>query len=67
MNPDAGDTLSLTRRLRLNLGFGENLKKSRPVADFVWFSEYPKVSILEHYQNPVSKAYQENNAILRVF
>jgi len=47
LNPNAADTLSKTRRLRLEIGTGpETLAYQTKVADYLWFSASPSVSLL---------------------
>ena len=47
LNPNAADTLSKTRRLRLEIGTGpETLPYQTKVADYLWFSSSPSVSLL---------------------
>ena len=47
LNPNPDDTLSKTRRLRLEIGTGpETLQYQTKVADYLWFSASPAVSLL---------------------
>jgi len=47
LNPTPNDTLSKTRRLRLEIGTGpETLAYQTKVADYLWFSASPSVSLL---------------------
>mmetsp|Transcript_6716 Transcript_6716/g.8833 ORF Transcript_6716/g.8833 Transcript_6716/m.8833 type:complete len:444 (+) Transcript_6716:3-1334(+) len=55
LNPTAEDSLSASRTLRLKLGLdGERFDNSKPLADYLMFSSYPKVSLLSHPLNPIS-------------
>lgn len=67
LNPTPEDTGSQTRRLRLTLGYAANLEKCRPVSEFLWYSQYPKVSWLEHPQNPISRPYKDEDTLFQVF
>ncbi|KAL7575937.1 hypothetical protein ACA910_000733 [Epithemia clementina (nom. ined.)] len=52
LNPTASDTLSRTRHLRLEIGTGpETLDYQTKVADFLWFSESPKVNLIPRLMN----------------
>ena len=47
LNPTAADTLSKSRRLRLEIGTGpETLDFQSKVADYLWFSSSPKVNLI---------------------
>jgi hypothetical protein len=67
LNPTPEDTGSRTRRLRLSLGYAANLDKCRPVADYILYTESPKVAWLEHPLNPMSSPYQEDDKLFQVF
>jgi hypothetical protein len=67
LNPTPEDTGSQTRRLRLTLGYAANLDNCRPVSDYLWFSDYPKVAWLEHPQNPISTVYTDEDTLFQVF
>jgi hypothetical protein len=52
LNPTAQETLSLTRRLRLEIGTApENLDVQTKVADYLWFSSIPKVALIPRLMN----------------
>ena len=53
INPSAKDSLSYTTQLRLTLGYGDSLRRMKPLADYVWFSEYPMTNLLTNMQNPI--------------
>lgn len=47
LNPTAEETLSKTKRLRLEIGTGpDTLDYQTKVADYLWFSSSPKVSLI---------------------
>eukprot|EP00586_Coscinodiscus_wailesii_P022319 CAMPEP_0172509328 /NCGR_PEP_ID=MMETSP1066-20121228/219384_1 /TAXON_ID=671091 /ORGANISM="Coscinodiscus wailesii, Strain CCMP2513" /LENGTH=305 /DNA_ID=CAMNT_0013287749 /DNA_START=549 /DNA_END=1466 /DNA_ORIENTATION=- len=47
LNPSAEETLSQSRFLRLEIGTSpENLQYQTKLADYIWFSEMPKVNML---------------------
>jgi hypothetical protein len=48
-------------------GYANNLANCRPVADFLWWSQYPRVAWLEHPQNPISGVYSEDDSLFQVF
>jgi hypothetical protein len=54
LNPTAEDSLSPTAQLQLVLGYGPFLKDQRPLAEYLWFSNYPPVKILTRPKNPIS-------------
>jgi hypothetical protein len=54
LNPTAKDSLSPTVQLQLALGYGKFLKDQRPLAEYIWFSDYPPVKILTRTKNPIS-------------
>jgi hypothetical protein len=46
-NPTAAETVSATRRLRLEIGTGpETLEYQTKIADYLWFSTMPKVNLI---------------------
>lgn len=52
LNPTANDTLSKTRRLRLEIGTGpDTLDFQKKVADYLWFSSSPKVNLIPRLMN----------------
>lgn len=52
VNPTAAETLSLTRKLRLEIGTApENIDVQTKVADYLWFSSMPKVSLIPRLMN----------------
>ena len=52
INPTATETLSKTRRLRLEIGTGpDTLDFQTKVADYLWFSSSPKVSLIPRLMN----------------
>jgi len=55
LNPSAADSLSDTAQLRLVLAYGPLQRVQRPLADFLWFSEYPPVRILTRTKNPIDR------------
>ncbi len=55
LNPSAADSLSDTAQLRLVLAYGPLLRYQRPLADFLWFSEYPPVRLLTRTKNPIDR------------
>lgn len=55
LNPSATDSLSDTAQLRLVLAYGPLLRYQRPLADFLWFSEYPPVRLLTRTKNPIDR------------
>ncbi|GAB5035187.1 iron-regulated protein [Nannochloropsis oceanica] len=67
LNPSPQDSGSETKRLRLTLGYANNLEKCRPLADYLWWSDYPKVAWLEHPQNPISTPYSGDDTLFQVF
>lgn len=47
LNPTAASTLSMTRRIRLEIGTGpDTLQYQTKVADYIWFSSSPPVNLL---------------------
>lgn len=47
LNPTAEETLSKTRRLRLEIGTGpDTLQYQTKIADYLWFSSSPKVNLI---------------------
>lgn len=52
-NPTAKDSLSYTAQLRLSLAYEDKLPDMRPLADYIWFSEYPEIKLLTNMQNPI--------------
>ena len=47
LNPTAKETLSQSRRLRLEIGTApENLDYQSKLADYLWFSQMPKVNLI---------------------
>lgn len=56
LNPSAVDSLSDTAQLRLVLAYGPTLLRyQRPLADFLWYSEYPPVRLLTRTKNPIDR------------
>ena len=56
LNPSAMDSLSDTAQLRLVLAYGPALLRyQRPLADFLWYSEYPPVRLLTRTKNPIDR------------
>ena len=52
LNPTASDTLSKSKRLRLEVGTGpETLDYQQKLADYLWFSESPKVNLIPRLMN----------------
>ncbi|GKY99243.1 hypothetical protein MPSEU_000879600 [Mayamaea pseudoterrestris] len=52
LNPNANDTLSKSKRLRLEIGTGpETLDYQQKIADYLWFSESPKVNLIPRLMN----------------
>ena len=52
LNPTAPETLSLSRKLRLEIGTApENIDVQTKVADYLWFSSMPKVSLIPRLMN----------------
>lgn len=52
LNPNPADTLSKTRRLRLEIGTGpETLEFQTKVADYLWFYDVPPVSLIPRLMN----------------
>ena len=52
LNPTAKETLSLSRKLRLEIGTApENIDVQTKVADYLWFSSIPKVSLIPRLMN----------------
>jgi hypothetical protein len=54
LNPTAEDSLSSTVQLQLALGYGPYLKDQKPLAEYLWFSNFPPVKILTRTKNPIS-------------
>ena len=54
LNPTANDSESPTAQLLLTLAYGPYLKEQRPLANYLWFSEYPQIKILTRPKNPIS-------------
>ena len=52
-NPTAKDSLSYTAQLRLSLAYADKLPTMRPLADYIWFSDYPEIKLLTNMQNPI--------------
>ncbi|CAM9967141.1 unnamed protein product, partial [Phaeothamnion confervicola] len=52
LNPTAQESLSLTPALRLALAYGEDLYATRPLADYLWFSESPPVRLVPRMMPP---------------
>lgn len=67
LNPTPPDTGSKSRRLQLTLGYASSLEKCRPVSDYMWFSNYPKVSWLEHPQNAMDRPYRGDDVLFQIF
>ena len=55
LNPTEKDSLSFTAQLRLALAYGPNLKDQKPLSNFLWFADYPKVKLLTRPKNAISK------------
>lgn len=51
LNPTASDSISLSKNLRLTLGYGDFLPISRPLANYAWFSSSPFPNLLTHMLN----------------
>mmetsp|Transcript_22117 Transcript_22117/g.61522 ORF Transcript_22117/g.61522 Transcript_22117/m.61522 type:complete len:482 (-) Transcript_22117:58-1503(-) len=52
VNPTALDTLSVGRKLRLEIGTGpDTLQYQTKIADYIWFSASPKVSLIPRMMN----------------
>mmetsp|Transcript_19943 Transcript_19943/g.43359 ORF Transcript_19943/g.43359 Transcript_19943/m.43359 type:complete len:481 (-) Transcript_19943:1049-2491(-) len=52
LNPTAPDTLSAGRRLRLEIGTGpDTIDIQTKIADYIWFSASPKVSLIPRLMN----------------
>ena len=54
LNPTAPDSTSQTTQLTLSLAYGVNLPESRPLADYIWFSEIPQLKLLTRPKNPIN-------------
>lgn len=54
LNPTARDSTSETTQLALTLGYGLFLPESRPLADYLWFSEYPELKLLTRPKNAIN-------------
>lgn len=57
LNPTSADGHSPVTMLNLVLRYGheERMRTQRPIADFLWFSDYPSVKILTRMKNPINK------------
>jgi len=54
LNPTARTTLSKSRWMRLEIGTSpDNIQYQTKVADYLWFSTMPKISILSRMMNPI--------------
>lgn len=70
LNPTAADTLSMTTQLRLCLAYGQFLKAQRPLANFLWFSNYPPLKLLARTKNPINAEGEKppgESSILKAF
>ena len=54
LNPSAQDSQSGNRALRLTLAYADKLAIANPLANYLWFSSSPKVSLLTRMMDPVS-------------
>lgn len=54
LNPSARDSSSETAQLTLSLAYGQFLDESRPLADYIWFSNYPESKLLTRPKNAVN-------------
>merc|ERR1712196_407430 len=53
LNPSAKDSQSPNRALRLMLAYADKLVIANPLANYLWFSSSPKVSLLNRMMEPV--------------
>ena len=51
LNPTAIDSMSETTNLRLAIELAEDMYDGKPLADFVWYSQRPKVNQLTRLMN----------------
>ena len=56
LNPTADSTFSASNNLRLSLA--ADVAVTRPLADYVWFSESPKPSLITHMMNPIDGQFK---------
>jgi len=54
LNPDQVDSASPTVQLRLTLAYGKYLVDQRPLANYLWYSDSPRSSLLTRAKNPVN-------------
>eukprot|EP00607_Mallomonas_marina_P010891 CAMPEP_0182421186 /NCGR_PEP_ID=MMETSP1167-20130531/6450_1 /TAXON_ID=2988 /ORGANISM="Mallomonas Sp, Strain CCMP3275" /LENGTH=420 /DNA_ID=CAMNT_0024598055 /DNA_START=276 /DNA_END=1538 /DNA_ORIENTATION=- len=70
LNPTASDSYSETVQLRLSLAYGIFLKDQRPLADFLWFSDFPPVKLLTRPKNAINAEGEKppgESSILKAF
>ena len=70
LNPTAADSLSAIKQLQLSLGYGKFLDESYVLSDFIWFSDYPMVSLLTRPKNPINSEGEKpegEGSILKAF
>ena len=60
VNPTAIDSLSDNRSLRLALEYADDLYAGKPLANYLWFTKSPKVSLIPRMLNPENKGWLEN-------
>jgi hypothetical protein len=59
MNPMPKDSLSATAQLRLTLNYGPYLDESRPLANYIWYTDFPPIKILTRMKNPINREGQK--------